>query len=295
MKDSPAMHSFSPAKLLIILFALVAVGAGGRAFAQGGFGDITVTPTRIVLEGRDRSGTISLANTGAKTTTYRITVINMRMTETGAFEEIEEGKARPGEQFAGEMFRYAPRQVTLEPGDSQTIRIAARKPAGLAAGEYRSHLLIRAVPDSGAGRSIEQKSGDGIEISLAVIPGVALPVIVRHGEVSATASLSDLTYDPATANGEKASLTFRLNRGGNESIYGDLAATYFAPESDEGVLVSQVNQLAVYTPNTHRIVTMSLIPPEGLALRSGGKITVIYRTPPKEGGKIIGAGEFRIP
>lgn len=294
------MHAFRLPKLLIILCALAAIGAhaaGGPAYAQGGFGDITVTPTRVVLEGRARSGTISLVNTGAQKATYRITIINMRMADNGAFEEIEEGKALPGEKFADKLFRYAPRQVTLEPGGTQVIRIAARKPAGLAAGEYRSHLLIRAVPEAGTGRSIEQKPGDGLEISLAVIPGVALPVIIRHGEVSATATLSDFTFDraPVSASPKSPSTTFRLNRDGNKSVYGDLEATYFAPDSDKGVHVSQVNQLAVYTPNAYRTVTMSLVPPTGMDLLSGGKITIIYRTTPKEGGKTIGAGEFRIP
>lgn len=294
------MHAFRLPKLLIFWCALAAANAlatDRQAYAQGGFGDITVTPTRVVLEGRARSGTISLVNTGAQKAVYRITIVNMRMTDNGAFEEIAEGKALPGEQFAEKLFRYAPRQVTLEPGGTQVIRIAARKPAGLAPGEYRSHLLIRAVPQAGTGRSIEQKPGDGLEISLAVIPGVALPVIIRHGEVSATASLSDFTFEraPVSASTNNPNLTFRLNRGGNKSIYGDLVATYFAPDSDKGVQVSQVNQLAVYTPNAYRMVTMSLIPPTGQDLLSGGKITITYRTPPKEGGKTIGAGEFRIP
>ena len=294
------MHTkhFSPllSGLSGLAFLVGIAFAGGQAFAQGGLGNITVTPTRIVLEGRARSGTIALANTGAKKATYRLTVINMRMNETGWFEQIEEGQARPGEQFAEGLIRYAPRQVTLEPGETQIIRIAARKPAGLAAGEYRSHLVIRAVPEAGAGRSIEQKSGEGVEISLAVIPGVALPIILRHGDVSAKASLSDITYDPPpmTSGRAGASLTFRLNRAGGSSIYGDLGATYFAPESDEGVLVSEVNQLAVYTPNDHRIVTMSLTFPEGLEPQSGGKFVVIYRTPPKDGGNTIAEGEYRI-
>ena len=300
MKDAPAMHSFRHIGLLSFLFLLPVagwLGAGSPALAQGGFGDITVTPTRVVLEGRERSGTISLANTGAEKATYRISVVNMRMTENGAFVEIPEGQAGPGEQFAGDLFRYAPRQVTLEPGTSQTIRIALRKPAGLAAGEYRSHLLIRAIPGEGAGRSIEQKAGNGVEISLAVIPGIALPVIVRHGEVTASVTMSNFVLDrtPASKNGKIPSLTFRLNRDGNESVYGDLAATYFAPGNDKGVLLSEVNQLAVYTPNSYRIVTMSLNQNQEVKLESGGKIKVTYRTQPKEGAKPIGAGEFVIP
>jgi len=300
MKASPEMYRFRLSGLFFVLLTLAAVALPGparQAHAQGGFGDITITPTRIVLEGRDRSGTILLANTGAKKATYRISVVNMRMSETGAFEEIPEGSALPGEQFAEDLVRFAPRQVTLDPGASQTVRIALRKPAGLAAGEYRSHLVIRAIPDGSAGRSIEQKSGEGVAISLSVIPGVALPVIVRHGELSAKATLSDFLYDPAPMTGDdgRASLTFNINREGNRSVYGDIAATYFAPGSDEGVLLSEVNQLAVYTPIDRRIVKMMLAIPQGLELHSGGRIAVTYRTPPKEGGKVIGAGEYRIP
>jgi hypothetical protein len=284
------------AALFSVFLAVAAFGTqlqSATAVAQGGFGDVTVTPTRLVLEGRTRSGTLSLANTGSKKATYRITVINMRMTETGAFQEIPEADPAEGKNFAEGLFRYAPRQITLEPGESQLIRVAARKPAGLAAGEYRSHLLIRAIPESGAGQSIEKKPGEGLEISLAVIPGVALPIIVRHGELSAQASISDIAISPASA-GDQPKLDFRLNRTGNASLYGDLSATYFAPDSDEGVLIGEVNQLAVYTPNSHRLVTMQLILPEGLQLKSGGRITVGYRTPPKEGGKTIAAAEITL-
>lgn len=291
------MNMLRLAKALAVFLGLTATNAAvDDAMAQGGFGDITVTPTRIVLEGRQRSGTITLANTGAKKATYRISVVNMRMTENGGFQEIQEGKALPGENFAEGLFRYAPRQVTLEPGQAQTIRIATRKPAGLLPGEYRSHLLIRAIPDSSAGQSIERKPGDGIEVSLAVIAGVALPVIVRHGEVSAETSLSDFTYNPAPAAGSdgNASLAFRINRSGNASVYGDLAATYFAPQSDEGLLIGEINQLAVYIPNTHRLVKMLLVQPEGITLESGGRIVVTYRTPPKDGGRTIAVGEYRL-
>lgn len=282
--------------VLLSLFLAAATGTAvlsRPAAAQGGFGDVTVTPTRLVLEGRTRSGTLSLANTGSKKATYRITVINMRMTETGAFEEIPKGKAVAGELSAEGLFRYAPRQITLAPGETQLIRVAARKPAGLAGGEYRSHLLIRAIPEGGAGQSIEKKTGEGLSISLSVIPGVALPIIVRHGDLSAQANISDLAYTPATTL-ESPKLDFRLGRTGNASVYGDLAATYFAPKSDQGILIGEVNQLAVYTPNSYRLVTMQLFLPEGLELQSGGRIAVSYRTPPKEGGKTIAAAEIAL-
>ena len=44
------------------------------------------------------------------------------------------------------MIVYAPRRVTLAPHEPQSIRIAARPPQGLPDGEYRVHLLFRAIP-----------------------------------------------------------------------------------------------------------------------------------------------------
>ena len=52
----------------------------------------------------------------------------------------------PPDKAAEDMIVYAPRRVTLAPHEPQSIRIAARPPQGLADGEYRVHLLFRAIP-----------------------------------------------------------------------------------------------------------------------------------------------------
>ena len=49
------------------------------------------------------------------------------------------------------MIVYAPRRVTLAPRQPQSIRIAARAPQGLPDGEYRVHMLFRAIPPANAG------------------------------------------------------------------------------------------------------------------------------------------------
>jgi hypothetical protein len=107
------------------------------------------------------------------------------------------------------------------------------------------------------------------------------------------ASFSDIAFTPAT-DSSRPLLTFQLNRTGNSSIYGDLSATYFAPESNEGLLIGEVNQLAVYTPNSHRIVTMQLFPPKGIELQSGGRIAIAFSYPPKEGGGAMAAAEYQL-
>ena len=49
-------------------------------------------------------------------------------------------EAAPGEHFADGMLSWSPRQITLQPGTAQVVRLMVRKPEGLAEGEYRSHL-----------------------------------------------------------------------------------------------------------------------------------------------------------
>ena len=66
------------------------------------------------------------------------------MSPDGKLEDVDAPNAE--EQAAQEMILYAPRRVTLPPNQPQAIRISARAPEGLADGEYRVHLLFRAVP-----------------------------------------------------------------------------------------------------------------------------------------------------
>lgn len=280
--------------ILILTGVLASLSVHAAAQAQG-LGNLTVTPTRVVFEGRDRSAVISLVNSGIDTALYRISVINMRMSESGQFERIDGDERLPGERFADELFRYAPRQVELAPGGNQNIRLLLRKPAGLTEGEYRSHLLIQAIPRKGAGQSVESTTnGEGVSIDLLVIPGVSLPVIVRHGTLAATGRISDMNLLPRSRPDDAPRLGFRINRSGGRSLFGDLIARYFAPGSDEGYVVSRTNQLAVYTPNATRSVVMRLTLPQGIELSPGGRIEVTYRTPSPEGAERIAAGAMTL-
>jgi len=265
--------------------------------AAQGIGNLTVTPTRVVFEGRTRSAVIALVNNGLEAASYRISVINMRMTENGGFEQLEDSTpALAEEHFATELFRYAPRQIELAPGESQSIRLQLRKPANLVDGEYRSHLLIQSIPKEGAGRSVEAPtSQQGVSVNLVVVPGVSLPVIIRQGNLSANVSLADMHVIAPSSSGMPAQIGFRIVRTGTRSVFGDLTALYYEPGSRNGLVVSQVNQLSVYTPNPSRSVAMPITLPEGVKLATGGRFEVTYATPEKEGGVVMTKGEFTVP
>ena len=110
-------------------------------------GQLMVSPTRVVFEGSDRSKQINLVNNGAETARYRISLVRRNMNADGKIVAVDENE--PG-MYADEMVRFSPRQVTLAPGQSQTVRLMLRKKSGTADGEYRSHMLFQSLPDAGA-------------------------------------------------------------------------------------------------------------------------------------------------
>lgn len=261
------------------------------AQAQGGAGDLLISPTRIVFEGRKRAAEVTLVNTGAEAATYRVSFINLRMDEEGGTREITAAEALPGEQFSEELIRYSPRQVTLEPRVAQTVRMQVRLPADLPPGEYRSHLLFRAVP---AAAAIPDSPGEATGLSIQLIPiyGVAIPVIVRHGETTATVTLSDLELvGSATAEAGPA-LRFWIRRAGNRSVHGNLTAT-FVPAAGEPVVVGTANGVAVYTPNPARHATMELRAPPGLLLQHG-RLHLTY-SQQGDAGATLAEADLQVP
>jgi hypothetical protein len=242
-----------------------------------GIGDLLVAPTRLIFEGRTRAAELTLINIGRQTATYRISFIHMQMLEGGDLREIE--KPEPGAPFADDLIRYSPRQVTLEPNVAQTIRLQVRKPENLADGEYRSHLLFRAVPPEQAipANVVENDPGKratGLSIRLTPIYGVSIPVIVRQGQASARLALTDLrVVRPARAT-DPLALEMKLVRTGNTSLYGNLRVTW-VPASGREHVVANVNGIAIYTPNGERTVQVALQAPPGVVL-AGGRLRVSF-------------------
>ncbi len=247
--------------------------------------NVSVAPTRVVFEGRIRSAQVALINQGTAPVTYRISFTQRRMTEDGGFEEIT--TPGPADAFADPLIRYSPRQVTLEPGVGQTVRLLLRKPAGLEPGEYRSHLLLRAVPPEDAGTSIESIGDQEVGVNLKPIYGALIPVIVRHGDLSAGVTLSDLAFEAD----EKPTVSFRFERSGGRSVYGDVTVSWIPAGSGSETVVQLVKGIAVYTPNPSRTVRLALHPPDGVDLRDG-RLKVTFAERPEAGGAVQAEAEI---
>ena len=184
--------------------------------ASAGIGDLLVAPTRIVLDGR-KGAKIILNNIGEDTAVYRVSIEFRRMTEDGGLVDVNEPTAE--DKTAADMIVYAPRRVTLAPHQPQAIRIAARPPQGLPDGEYRVHLLFRAVPPPTPVAPATGEAPKGLRFQLTPVYGVTIPVIVRLGNLQATAGIANVHLD--TRNGRPA-VALDLSRSGQRSTFGEI-------------------------------------------------------------------------
>ena len=184
--------------------------------AFAGVGDLLVAPTRVVLDGR-KGTEIVLNNIGDEPATYRISVEFRRMTPDGQLVDVTDPTAR--DKQAEDMIVYAPRRVTLAPREPQSIRIAARAPQGLPDGEYRVHLLFRAIPPPTPVAPDNGEAVKGLHLQLIPIYGVTIPVIVRLGNLEATAAISNVELEKKDGKPEVA---LDLSRSGTRSTFGDV-------------------------------------------------------------------------
>lgn len=288
---SVSTFAFSLAKLLLLPTAIVTAGSSSSLQGRNvGGGDLLVAPARVVFLGSTRTVDVNLLNIGTHTATYRISLIHERMNADGSLMEIETPGA--GEHFADDLVRFTPRQVVLQPNVSQLVRIQLREPGDLEAGEYRSHLLFRAIPDVVANdlnpnlALASDVSATGISMQLSPVYGVSIPLIVRRGKTEAKVGMKDLRLSKNTEGNQV--VTGTLTRSGNQSTYGELYLAY-TPVGGKSVVIGTLGGVAVYSPNTDRNFSIQVALPIGVSLR-GGNIKVVYRGSAAEDAKLITEG-----
>lgn len=279
--------------LLPLIFVCVAfVMPTVPAFTQGGNTIVKIAPSRLVFEGRTRSQIVSLINSSDQEATYRIALVNVRMSELGRTSIVEEPDE--AEQFANRLIRYSPRQVTIPAHGSQTIRITVRKPSDIETGEYRSHMQFSVVPPDVTGQTIEDIPAEEGMLQIRITPlyGVTIPVIVRHGNLDYSMTMSDPAIIQRADDDDNLFLRVTLHREGSRSSYGNIIVAHTAPDRTE-TIIGQINQLAVYVPNPSRVVTVPLRLPEGLDL-SSGSVHVSYHATQAEGGDRLAEVSFEL-
>lgn len=242
-------------------------------------GDLLVAPTRVLLDGA-RGTEVILNNIGSEPATYRISLELRRMPVQGPLAEVAAEQADARESAALAMISYAPRRVTLPPNQPQSVRIGIRPPADLPDGEYRAHMLFRAIPDAKPVVADPSRPANGVSISLTPIYGVTIPVIVRKGSLTATAALSDprIVRDD---DGQAFAIT--IARSGTRSVYGRIRVT----RPGVAAPLLEARGIAVYAEVPSRTVTLPV--DDETATRLKGPVKVEYLEDQDAGGGLIAA------
>lgn len=240
--------------LLALIFLLPAAPADAR---------ISILPRKVVLEPRERSAEVTILNLYNEPSLYRVSFIHYRQRTDGTYEKLE-GPINPAFD-PDNIARVSPRQFQLPPNGRQKIRISLRKPADLPEGEYRFHLLAQRFPiDNG-----ESPAPNGrVSINTQMNLGVAIPIVVRHGEVSAKAQIASAQYvSPAQAASKTDSLLITVGREGNASTVGNLNV-YLGEER-----IGYIDNFNIFTEINQRTIEVPLT----LDPRNKGPLRIVYQ------------------
>lgn len=258
------------------------------ASAPATSGDVNLTPRRIVFGPRDRGvKEITVFNRTNGTATYTITLADRAMTTDGALIAAEDAPAaeKPRLRSALSFIRYSPRQMTLGPHESQTVRLQARPPAGEPPAEYRTHFSVTATPPPDTGVDIAAAASgtrsDLLQVRVTPIYGIMIPIIVRTGELSAQTSISDVHL--VESEGRRA-IGFAINRSGDRSVYGGI--DIFLEGSGSPKKIGGIRGLGVYGEIDHRNVVIPL-DSKAPAVGAGSRVKIVYTDDELDPGKIL--------
>lgn len=241
---------------MVAVATLASAALVGPAAAQS----LSFKPQRIVLDAKSSTASLSLTNTGQQAETFRIELVDMVYQDDG--KVVPATKTPAGHPSAKDFVRFSPSQVRLEPGETQTVRLLVRAPETLPDGEYRVHAVMRQLPNVTAVKPA--LNPNVVAGAIGIEQGVAIPVIIRRGQTTATGSIDAVKVVDAKA-GTPGQLDLWLARQGNRSLYTNLVI-----KDKAGAVIFETKGVAVPVPNTKRRFLMPLTDKATpAALRSG--------------------------
>ena len=249
-----------------------------------------VTPHRVSIAPEEKIELLNVANKSDQKRRYDLQVVNQVMSEDGRTRRVDDF-----EYSAKKMLRFVPKRFTLEPGERQTVRVMARRSDSLVDGDYHSHLLFREVPlreQDADPASKENAQAGNTSFEIQALYGVAVPIIVQHGNINSTISIESAELKKSE-NG-KPYLQMRFNRTGNA----EAAATMTVEHSRAGsanVKIAKDQWVRVYREVGFIEKAFALDVPEGHSLNSGKIKITIANKPLAENGTIIDQKEIKLP
>lgn len=258
---------------------LGAAAFGSFPAAPAHAASLLLAPTRLLFEGGARAQELTIMNQSDTVQTYRLRLEDRDVKADGEYVVI----ADPTSPLAASsMLRLSVRQVTIPPRESVTVRVLLRKPAGLASGEVRSHLIVSELP-AVSPPIASSTVGEGLSVTITTIFGISIPVMVRNGETSARLAVPTLRRVSVPDQPTLENLQVRLETTGNRSMFVDLKV--FPARQRRGPTIVEARGVSIYNPANARDLTITLNPEQAARLRNGSNV-MTYQEVSKDGSAI---------
>ena len=246
--------------------------------------DLNISPRRVTFDATQRAASVYVFNQGDAPATYTVELVDRVMSSDGQIRPVADAPDALRSPSAMDLIQYTPRRVTLQPKESQVIRVRVRPPE--APGEYRTHLTVTALPPETTGFTAEQaaeNNPNGVALQITALFSVSIPLIVRDGAVDARAAVENAHVLPASEGAPNGAVTLDLVRLGANSVYGDVQIRV-GTGADEHV-VGQVRGIAVYPEIERRTVVAPLAVP----VAAGEAVRVVYVDDDANAGTVLGS------
>lgn len=228
-----------------MVFLAWALLLGGAATASGQ--GITVGPPALYLDSRTPTAVVTLFNPGTEPVEASVEFAfgyPVSDREGNVSVPLTPGPTR-GERSAVDWLRAFPRQVVLEPGQRQAVRVVVTPPAELPDGEYWARMVV----DARGGQPTPTDTVGDVSLAVSVRTRNVLAVNYRSGIVE-----TGVRVVSAAAARDADGVTFEvdLERTGNAAYLGRLRADVL---DGTGALVASVlDDIAVYRVMRRRLV-----------------------------------------
>ncbi|KZN53344.1 fimbrial biogenesis chaperone [Pseudoalteromonas luteoviolacea] len=233
-------------------------------FCQIAQASLMISPTRVVFDDRQRTAKVFLINNSNEAKTYRLGWKEKQALPAGGYRDLLPEQVGPWK--LSHLMRVTPRQVHLEAGERQVVKLALRRKQGMSSGEYRSHLLFQALPTE------KQSQSEVIGVSLNMILSYSIPVVYRKGtlppevEITSAKRATDVTGKPVILIG--------MYRQGNASSLGKLQADWKPEGTKQWHNIATANNYAIYPEVKNAHVELNII--TGKVFTGNGQLRVTY-------------------
>jgi len=247
-------------KVLLRCFLLMAVFVSAFAIVpKSAQAQLLITPLQVVIEGRERSKQIILVNTGKQTNTYRIEWQQLKQVDGPGGYLVDEEYAEGDNRFLQNFAVFSPRQITIAPGEKQTVRVAVRRPAELAEGEYKSHLkfhIISAPVGGGKNGEFNPNLNEGeINIGIQVRASYSIPIIYRVGSHDVDVEIGQPSFNISERTGFM-NVQIPLFRDGLHGVIGEVQV-HHTPNNGEKFYVGALGNANLFPEISQRNVNIS--------------------------------------